>query len=263
MAKTVGITGLVTSWGGTANTQLISGGNSPASFSLDISGEEADSTVLGASLVQAAYTKGMRSWSGSISAFKKTIGIGNAGSITFSAGYTTLLRSWDVTFEADSFESSVFGSSATTASWMEHTPGLIRVSGSFEAIVDDTTAIAMPANSSEPATLTLTIASGETFAFSAFTTRAAVQVATNQLNTVGYSFRGSGNVTVAASGDKMPFDAGSSIAIPVEGELVLQAATSRTYTGNAFWKRVNVKCSPAGLVTTDIGFQGTGALTPA
>lgn len=263
MAASVGIIGLVTSWAGTANTQLISGGTSPASFSLDISADGLDSTVYGASLVQAAYTKGMRTWSGSIEAQRKTAAIGNTGSVTFSPGYTTNVTSWDITFDADMLDATIFGATDTTNRWRQFAAGLIRVGGSFEALVDDTTAVAMPAGSSEPATLTLTVASGQTFAVSGFTTRLNVRSATNSLNTASYSFQGSGNVTVAASGDVMPFDAGSSIATPLSGELVLQATTGRTYTGDAFWKRVRMQCPVSGLITHTIDFQGTGDLASA
>lgn len=263
MGASVGINGLVTSWGGTANTQLIVTGMSPSSFSLDISADELDSTTYAASLVQASYTKGMRTWTGTIESQRKTAAIGNTGSVTFSPGYTTNVVSWDVTFEAEMRDATIFGSTDTTNRWLQFLGGLIRVSGTYEALVDDTTAVAMPAGSSEPATLTLLVASGQSFAVSGFTTRLNVRSAANELNTASYSFRGSGNVTVAASGDVMPFDAGSSIATPVSGELILQATTGRTYTGNALWRRVRMQCPVAGLITHTVDVQGTGALTPA
>lgn len=263
MAATVGISGLVTSWAGTGNTQLIGAGCDPMRFSLDMVGDEADSTALAASLVQATYLKGLRSWSGSMSGRRSTASIGSAGSVTFSPGYTANIKSFEVVFECDQFDATILGSSATSARWREFLPGLIRVSGSYETYIDGTTALAPPAGGSEPAPMTLALGSSESFAFSAFATRAAAAVATNAINTAAYSFRGSGDVTTTASGDAMVFDAGSSIATPGIGSLVLQAATSRTYTGDAFWRRIRISNPVDQLVTIDIDFQGTGALTPA
>lgn len=263
MAAVMGYTGLVTSWAGTANTRLISGGSgaSPATFTLTPSADAFDSTVMAASLLATSNLKGLRSWSAAIEAICPVPKIGSGASITFSPGYVANCTTFDISFSADSGDSTIMGASATTAGWKQNMPGLISWEGSYEVLVDDTTALAMPAGSSEPATMTLTLATGLSFAGSVFTTGGAITVNPRQRSTAKYAFKGSGNVTV--TGTSLPFAAGSSIALPAVGSIVLQAYTSRTFTGDCFWNQIKMSCPVGNQITTSINAIGTGVLTPA
>ena len=72
----------------------------------------------------------------------------------------------------------------------------------------------------------------------------------------------SGDLT--AAGDKF-FDAGAITPItdPSSDTLTLKAheagATDRTFSGDAFWSRVEINCAVNQLVTASIDFQGTGS----
>lgn len=259
MAAIVGYGGIVTSWAN--NTQLISTGASPASYVLTQTADSFDRTVMAASLLATSALKGFRSWSVAIEAVRPTPITGHQASISFSPGYVTNATAFDINFAAASFDASVMGSTDTGNRWKTFLPGLITWSGSYTALVDDTAVITDAANSSEPATMTLTVSTGLSFAGSVFTTGGPVTINPQGLATVQYNFVGSGNVTV--TGATLPFAAASSIAIPAVGELVLTAASGQTYTGDAFWQSVRMSCPVAGQITTSITAQGTGDLAIA
>lgn len=259
MAASVGYSGLVTSWA--SNTQLISTGAAPASFTLTESADAFPATVMGASLLANSNLKGLRSWTVGIEAIRPTALTGHQATIAFAPGYVANCTAFDVSFNAAAFESTIMGATDTTNRWKQFLPGLISWSGSYSCLVDDTTATVSPAGTSEPAAMTLTVSTGLSFAGSVFTTGATRSVNTQGISTIQYSFVGNGNVTV--TGATLPFAAASSIAIPVAGSLVLTAASGRTFTGSAFWNSVRMQTPVAGQITTSITAQGSGALTIA
>jgi hypothetical protein len=262
VAASVGYSGIVTSWA--SNTQLIATGAAPASFTLTESADSFPSTVMGASLLANSNLKGLRSWTVGIEAIRPGSPAGQTGhtaTVAFAPGYVANCTAFDINFQAAAFESTIMGASDTTNRWKQFLPGLISWSGSYTALVDDTTATVSPAGTSEPATMTLTVSTGLSFAGSVFTTGATRSVNTQGISTIDYTFVGSGNVTV--TGATLPFAAASSIAIPAPGSLVLTAASGRTFTGSAFWTGVRMRTPVAGQITTSITAQGSGALTIA
>lgn len=263
MAAVVGHSGIITSWGsgGSVTDRLINAGAKPVRATITESATSFDSTVFAASLVQASKLRGMRSWEVDLDAIRPTPITGHQASVSFSPGYVTNVTGFDITFTAGSFDATVMGSTDTGNRWMTYAPGIWEVSGSYSALVDDTTAVAETAGSSEPATLTLTVSTGLSFAVSAFTTSRTISVAPGNIETVTYNFVGSGNVTV--TGSTLPFPSGSSIAIPTIASMVVTLASGRTLTGDAFAKSVRMSCPVGEQVTTAITAQGTGDLAPA
>jgi len=53
------------------------------------------------------------------------------------------------------------------------------------------------------------------------------------------------------------------IALPTPTQIQLQAATGRTYTGQAFWSAFSVSSQPGSAINVSVTFQGTGELTIA
>lgn len=261
MAGTVGYKAILTSWG--SNTQIVSAGNRPAQATINMTCDEFDDTAYAATLVQMLYAPGLRSWSGTFEGKRPTATTGHNGSVAFTDEYTANIREWSCDLSASAFEATVMGDSATTARWKQYLPGLWSGTAQWTCLVDDTTAAVVPGAKSDQ-TLTLTLASGLTIAGTAFTTAGNVTSAPNSLQTIQYTARFRGNLTVA--GSTMPFAAGSSIAIPAIGTMLFKTyddTSDRQFQGSAFPTRVSIKCPADGEITQSVNFQGTGALTPS
>lgn len=263
MAAVTGLTGEVDSWSGTFNAALLAL-LAPAEFSLDMTGADLDTTAFntsaGSQAIVETHIPALREWRGSFSGSQATATNGILGGVS-GASYTNNVRAWDITLEASDLDTTVFN---TSASWKTFAPGLVRWSGSYEALVDDTTSIAIPDASAQSATFTLT--TSNTWAGSIFTTGAQVTSRVGDLAVVRYSFRGSGHITVTGSAAVMT--ATSTQATPAAGSLVLMAKDNNgssdvKYTGSAFWTSIAVSNRVGEELKATVGFRGTGALTPA
>lgn len=266
MAAVTGMAGSV-SWAngstGSNNAQFTSNsttGGVPIRFTLNLNGDEFDTTAFATTDPASDFLKGLSSWDGEFEILTPTAEIGNQGLVTFSAGYTTNLASWDLSVERDVHEATAFGSTAKA-----YIPGRYVWGGTFRGFLDDTTAAAAVGNSSEPATLTLKYSerttTDATFSGSAFTTRADIVASPAEINTIGYSFRGSGALTHSTPSTGNNFISTGALTGDSAGTLTLTSTTSRTYSGSAFWKSINMSVTATGLIVVRIGFQGTGALT--
>jgi len=262
MAVTTGITGAITSWATGINAQLAGTGTSPNEATINMECEEFDSTAFGTTGV-ASYIKGLKSWSVEFTAYLKAIdhGGGSNGLVTFAAGYTTNLKSWTMDVVRDSFDATAFGDTVKVFA-----PGLIRWGGTFEGFMDGTTTLTEPGNASEPATGTFKYQekgdTDNTLSGSIFTTRANGRSSPAALNTVSYTYRGSGDLTQSTpSAGAGIFPSGVAVANTVAGALEFTASTGRTFTGNAFWERVSISCGVGSLVTVSVTARGTGALS--
>lgn len=261
MAVVNGHSGLVTSWG-SPNNQIISTSVTPFRYTLNQTAESFDSTIMAASLTTGLNLKGLRSWSVTMEGHRPTAAIGSAASITFSPGYVANVRSWEIVFTADEYDNTAMGSAATSAGWRTFAGGIWRVSGQYEAFLDDTTPLTAPGNGSEPATMTLDIGGTKTFAFSAQTQGGPVDVAIGQPQVVRYSFNNAGAVTVTDSGNTLPMP-NTGLAIPTASSLVLQSTSTntQTFTGSAFPRVIRMRCPVDGPIITTIEARGTGAIT--
>lgn len=261
MAVITGITGSL-SWGGSGeNAQLAGTGVEGQEFRLNLNGAEFDTTNF-STTGATTHIKGLTSWDGEFTGIIKAINHGALGLVTFSAGYTANLNRWNMTIERDSFDATVFA-----ATEMAFAPGCWQWGGEFSGYLDDTTAATMPGNSNEPATGTFKYeekgVNDNTLSGSIFTTRASISAKPRALNEVSYTYRGSGAITQSTPSVGAGILPAGAVAGDAASSLVLTASTSRTYTGSAFWKSINIDCSVAGLVIVRVGFQGTGALAIA
>jgi hypothetical protein len=255
MAATTGLTGNVNSWTGTLTSAMVALIR-PASFNLETNAAELDTT--GFSSVVESALKGLRTWNGTIEGYLATPTNGLASNVS-GAAYSVSPRSWELSIRSAPITAHAWP--VASGNWGAFLPGLVSWSGSYEALVDDTTAVKFAGDATEPLTATFTISSGNTLAGSIFTTGASVVSRVGELQVVRYSFRGTGHVTSVGSGNVLP--ASSSLVTPVAGALTLQATNSRTYSGSAFWTEIMVRCGLEEVNNVRIGFQGTGALTGA
>lgn len=266
MASFVGVNGAVTSWAN--NTQFITTGSEPIEFDLNMEGLEFDTTAFAAAGI-STYINGLSSWAGQIRQRLKTAQTGDAGLVewTSTAGnYATNIKRWSLAVEVDPHETTAFATTPPTA--RTFIPGKLRWGGEFDGYLDGTTAATQPVYSAttNPATLTLRLrdlATDDALSGSAFTTRAPISVSPGGVATIGYSYRGSGNLTQSTPTSGTTVFPTGAVAIPTAGSLVLTAASGRTYTGSAFWTRVTIENAVNEMAAVTIDFQGSGVLTIA
>lgn len=257
-----GTSGLVTSWG--SNTQLIETGHRPAQFTLDVSADSPNVTgfVSGGTSSTLAIP-GMRTVSGTIRGLSIANSgplVGVLGSVTYSSGYVSNLRSWEIAIACDPQNATALGVSATQNGWHQFVPGLVSWSGSYSAMQDDTTPLVAPAKSSDPAAATFVVYTNKYFGGNIVSTRLGADTAVDAVGTAEYSFVGSGTCTVTDASGTLPFAAGA-IPRPTTGTLLLQSVTNQTFSVSAFWTAVRMSVTPDAAVSVEVDFQGTGELT--
>jgi hypothetical protein len=263
MAVITGITGLITSWATGINAQLAGAGTTPSEATINMECEEFDTTAFDTTGA-AAYIKGLKSWMVEFTAYLKIPdhGGGSNGLVTHTNGYSTNINRWTMDVTRDSFDSTVFADTVKT-----YAPGLIRWGGTYDGFMDDTTALIEAGSPSTDAaglfkyqekttvdnTLTGTI----------FTTRASGRASPQALNSVSYTYRGTGDLTHSTPTTGAGIFPAGAVANTVAGSLVFTASTGRTFTGDAFWERVSISCAVGSLVTVNVTARGTGALVIA
>ena len=253
MAAITGATGSVTSWAGAANTLLIATSSAPSSFTINYSADEMDTTGFAATNSMTAIA-GLKTWSGSISTRYQAAQIGAAGSVTYASGDVLNTNAWQMSMASAAKETTAFGASVKS-----FIPSLLNWSGSYSGYYDGTTALT-GLGVDPPAAASFALDGTRSLIGAITITSQSVSSSPAEVVTVQQGFKGSGALAgLGASG----FFAASEVLIPVVGSLVLSSSTGQTFTGNAFWTSLTVVCPVAGLVTMEIGFQGTGALTIA
>ncbi len=260
MTATQGLLGDVVSWGGTFNTAVLAL-IKPAGFTANLTAASLDVTgyAAGAAVVRSKI-KGLKGISGNIEGFLATPNNGIAGSVS-GPTYTSNVRSWNMSIKAAALETTAWPVTATN--WRTFLPGLVEWSGSYEALVDSSTAITEAGEAAEPLSATFTIASGQTLAGTIFNTSAAVVSRVGELNVVRYSYEGTGHIVSVGTSNLVP--AASTLALPVAGTLILkmaeEGATDKALSFSAFWTELSIDVSPQNAVTIGWGFQGSGAVS--
>jgi len=270
MAHTVGITGLVdvpdtdsltASQTGRDLYTLLgqgTGGGSPYTANLQVNFPAVDTTAFASSLTSASSTPDIGSWTGTINMRFPNPGAktGAGGLVTFSSGYAVLINQWAMNIAAAAFDTTAFAS--TPPSWRSFIPGLISASGSYAGGVDSSTALTLGASGS--ATFRMSDESGtdNTLAASIFYTGINPAISVNALNQVSHNYQVSGAITAAGDTPLLPSGA---IGTPDTTEIVVTAASGRTYTGFCFWTSIAVNVAIGSAIDVVVGIQGTGALT--
>lgn len=268
---TVGITGQVGTWTGTLYSTLLAA-ITPATARIAMTNPGQDVTGLNTGV--GARTAGLASWSGSLSGYAfATPALGNVGLLAYTSGrteYTSHLDSLRVRIEAQPIDITEFNASAPT--WRRFCPGISRWSATARAVVDSSTALVGPhVTSDSAATATFTYGgSGAQLSGSArvVSVSPAMALRANQKTVVDIGLEGTG--TLAASGTGSIFgtynfaepewDQGSSAPTSTtQPKIIVTWATSRTFTGCAFWTGIDLSWEVGSPVAIDVAFQGTGA----
>lgn len=266
MSVVIGYPGSVTWAGATNNAQLATTGAEPVEWRLNIRGDEYETTAFAGTGAQTTFIKGLTQWDGEFTATLKSPEHGALGLVTFAAGYTAQIMEWSIDIVRDAIDVTTFA--ATERAFL---PGLCRINGSFRGFVDDTTSITHVggSNASEPATGTFKYsergATDGTLAGSIFTTSGDVDVNPGRAATVAYNWRMSGALTVSVpSTGVSPLKTGTfDPTADVASAITLAADGTKTYSGSAFWKSINLRVAVGQMTTLRVGVQGAGVLTVA
>ena len=270
MTSTTPITGFIsapdTSGGAVDQTgfdlyRLLNTSTAPFSAGLNITAESFDVTAFASSLVAVDKIQGLKGFTASFSGRypRCTPKAGHEGLVTYSNGYTVGCRSWSITVNAGTEDDTAL--SSTPPEWMDSIPNLISASGTFEAVIDDTTAISLP--NTGAATFRLNTESGDdnTVAGNIGITGVSSTIALgNGRNLVTYTFDFDGNLTFA--GDNSLFAAGA-LTKPDLTEIVIKADNSRTYTGTTHWTSITMGAAIGSPIEVSGSLQGSGALVVA
>ncbi len=268
---TAGYEGTVTSWAGTANTQLLANLKSHTA-SINISGGSADRTPFVPTANTAQMGGGLRSWSGFIRArYASTPLVGYLGSVTFASGDVLWVQRWAMTIAAKELEFSTMGSTATGAGWMAYRPGLLSWRGNYEGFLDSATQTTLPfPPATAPAAATFTLTTSHTLAGTILIDPLGIDQNVQDMNKKHVRFVGSSTLTSAGASNL--FAAGA-VAVPdwdstgtdgiPDTDLVLTQSTGRTLTVPAFWTSISISVDPKAYTDVTINFRGAGALTPA
>lgn len=268
---TLGIEGAVTSWTGTANTQLLTNLKCYGA-TLNVQGNTSDRTPFSPTANTMQFGGGLREWSGTIRArFATTPLVGYTGAVSFASGDVLWVQRWSMDISAASLDITSLGSTATGAGWKSFRPGVLSWRGSYEGLLDSGTATTLPFTpQTAPASATFTIATSQTLGGTILIDPLGLTFNVGDLNKKSVSFVGSGTLTSAGSSNM--FAAGA-VAIPdwdtsgtdgvPDSDLVFTASSGRTFTGPAFWTGISVTVDPASFTEVSINFKGAGALTPA
>lgn len=260
-------------WTTGANATLASTGVSNMEWTLNLEGEEFDSTIFGNTGAMTAI-KGLQSWDFEFGGYLVAPDHGAGGLVTFGAGAAGTglggsvlnLNAWDMNITRDEIDTTLFNATVPTVkSWI---PGLFKGGGSFSGFLDSATSTTIPtfpANSSEPATGTFRYqekgVTDNTLSGSMFTTRASWGARVNAANPISYNYRLSGDITQStpsAGAGILPAGALASTAIDT---ITLKSDATRTFTGSAFWTSIAISVRPRQLVSVRVRGRGTGALT--
>lgn len=266
MAPTVGLTGLISSSDtGKPLHYLINSGTDPYSASLTITGESFDSTPFASTApVAASNIAGLQSWSGSFSGRFPAGGAasGHLGNVTFSSGYATNVRGWTITASVPALDVTAQGSTAPT--WMSYLPGLYSYTGSYECLVDDTTAISACTSGSATFRISTESTNDNELSGNIVVTGVAVNGQVGDRWSVTVSFVVSGNLST--DGDSSLFEVDSAgtpdpLATPEATTINIRVDGSRDYEGDAFETGWTISSAIGSQVNVSVNFQGTGALT--
>ena len=252
-------------WGGTEHASLATVGVEGREFTFTPDAESFETTRFAAATGARTHTSGLQSGVLSWDALLKVPKAGHFGLVTYSAGTVINVTGFTLNIDRDEFDSTVFASTAPT--FKSYLPGGWGWGGSFDGYLDNAVAMKLPGNSSEPATGTFryidTGTTDATLAGSMFTTQASAKAGPKGLNTLSYTFQGSGDLTSVAPTGGVPIFPAGAISGEAAQTITATAHTGITFGGTAFWKSVNITCQMGGLVTIGVSARFTGTITLA
>lgn len=265
MAFTVGLSGLISSTDtGKDLHYLINTGTRPYSATIQVTSENFDVTgFVNIPPIATDQIKGLTGWSGSFVAKypKVSPASGHTGLVTFANGYTLGSKGFSITAAVASFD--VTSGAVVPPVWMEHTPAIYSFTGSYDALVDDTTAISVGSVGAATFRLSTESTNHNELAGNIIITGANYQGSVGDLNRIQYSFVVDGNLTTDGDSSFLPVTTPGTpqeLTRPDITQIVVRASGARTYSGSAFVTGWTIGSTIGSAVEGTVNFQGTGAL---
>lgn len=274
MAKYV-VSGLVpTSWTGNNNTNLISLGVAHKEASLSIDAPSFDDTAFASGSTFRTMYPGIRNITASMRGRWNPTNVSNSIGLTWSTGYTANLRriSLNIRYGVQ----KVTSGAGTTVDADEFLPGLYSASGTFEAFVDDTTALpksGLPTIGSATIKLIEAGTTDHTVAGTIFANRIGptFQIGEAPVATFAFDFRSAMTWTGVTDGTTgtwfhSPFkywidSASGVLGLSTVGTLTLTGTGSRTYAMSAFASGISIDAQIGQEMAVSVDVQGTGDVT--
>lgn len=263
---TIGLSGLLAATGSTDLSFLIGTATKPYRANIDLACESFDSTGFGATApVAVSMIPGLKSWAGGFTGkFPKAApASGHEGLVTFANGYVLGCRGWSISATAQAFDNTAFASTPPT--WKDFISGLYSFSGTFDVLIDDTTALgSVGVSGAAEFRLSKEASNDNVIAGTIVITGRSTPIEVGGQPIVQYSFVVDGTPTV--DGDSPLFSvsaAGTPQALvrPSSTGITLTANGGIDYTGNAFLTGWTIGAQMGSPNEVSATFQGTGALT--
>lgn len=264
--NTIGLAGLLTASGSTDLSFLIGTATKPYRANIDLACESLDATGFGATApVAVSMIPGLKSWTGGFTGKfpKASPASGHEGLVTFANGYVLGCRGWSISATAQEFDNTAFASTPPT--WMDYLSGLYSFSGSFDVLIDDTTALGSTGVSGAAEfRLSKESNNDNVIAGTIVITGRSTPIEVGGRPVVRYGFVVDGNLTV--DGDSPLFDVASAgtpvpLVRPAATAITLTANGNIDYTGSAFLTGWTIGAQMGSPNEVSATFRGTGALT--
>lgn len=281
-----GIQGTITSITGATDLSTIldptTGAIIPHTITVNERADELDITSQGST--SGEFRNGLITWDAQIVAnypfVQRTIGA--TGLITLGGTTLALVKSYDLTVESGIRDITAQRATGSDVDYRVFASSKkVMWGGSAECMVESGTVVrALTASSvalaSYPAIVLKILEEGTDPTLSGTCMLAqrghSIPIGTSGNQIVNLSFKGTSTLTaVSGSTTAAVFPAGAvdqpdwdttGDGVP-DVQIVVTAATGRTYTGMVFWRRVNIRCAVDGLIQVTVDLQGTGALARA
>jgi len=255
-------------------------GGNVRGWTLNVPGLAHTATLLGNT--SAVFAQGLRQWSGTIDVILGTARPGTSGQVEYSNGYAANVQSWTITAGAPVVDVTKFENTGDAPNYWTtfESTNLLQWSGSYQAMIDDTTLLESPGNTDDITTPTEPSAAAfylrrvdgvndDDLTGSIIPTALGLSVTPDGLPVASYSFNGSGALTVdhAVTGGANHFLASGALSIAAASTLTLTSTTTstpdRTYAGSAILESLTITVNPNELISASLAFRGSSTLTIA
>jgi len=258
---------LTSSTSGTDLDWLIGTAIKPSTCDISVTRESfADTGFAATPPIAVGAISGLDNWSGSFSGpFPKAApASGHTGFVTFASGYAVNVTGWSLSASVQMERSTALADTPPT--WDSFLPGLYSFTGSYDALIDGTTSIALPSTGAASFRISTEATNDNVLAGNIVITGMAPGVNVSGKNIVKYTFTVNGNMTTVGDGSFLePASASTATALirPELTTIVLRASGSKTYTGGAYASGWTIGAAIGSPVVASVNFQGSGALVLA
>lgn len=239
-------------------------------FTLTYNNPSLETTAMSPTIYARTYVGGLKDWSVQVRSRVAPALIGSTGLISNASGmYNANVRRWSLNIDNNVQDVTAFNATAPTHRTFIN--GIQSNSGSYEAFVDDSTALVAPSAAVNSAVVFryYDAATDHSLTFDALITGVSAGFKIGDASLANYSFMGSGVLTHAGSGTitnplfPAAMLSSTTVIMPVASSATFTAASGRTYAGSVLLEKMTINVAIDELITLDYTLRGTGDLTIA